>query len=127
MTSCRWGQAQPDIDSLDFGAPRELQHAEALVLVTLLGPVTAARLAAKLCLAPDSGETRDMRTLLQKIMKNSTKIGSQSKVLGAATLELYLSSSILSLPLPSAATLTALKRKGMSRIELAVALALLVR
>ena len=37
----------PDIDSLDscldFGAPRELQHAEALVLVTLLGPVTAAR------------------------------------------------------------------------------------
>ena len=103
-----------DIESLDFGPSRELQHAEALVLVTVLGSVSAVRLASKLYAIPEAGEARDLRTLFQRILKNSKPIGKNSKALGAATIEVYLSTSISTRPLPALSSLTALKRSGKS-------------
>jgi hypothetical protein len=56
--------AKPDLENRDFGPKHELQHAEALVLVTLLGPSSAALLASKLSPIRDSTGPSDVRSVL---------------------------------------------------------------
>ena len=62
--------AHANIEAMTFGPPRRLQHAEAVVLVTALGPVAAARLAAKL------GETQDALGSLKSMEETSRKLAS---------------------------------------------------
>ena len=104
--------AHANIEAMAFGPPRRLQHAEAVVLVTALGPVAAARLAAKL------GETQDALESFKSIGRNFKKFCQYQARLGAATIELYFSTPITIRPLPTISSLIALHRNGKPRLLL---------
>ena len=92
---------QSKIDSL---APRELSHAEAVVLVKTIGIARAGRFASKLY--PTTKLRLDSK--LNQIMKNSKGIILKWATFPSAVKTEYFSTPVLSLPLP---TLESLKKQ----------------
>ena len=99
---------RPDLTELDCGSPRDLNHAEALVIVTCLGRTTGFRLASKFY----SGNLQLLEPRLHRVATHSKEIGKRRKILGAATIKFYLSLSISNKSLPTYKTLYAGRNSG---------------
>ena len=106
----------PDIKTLNVGAQRDLNQAEALVLIAALGRTVGVQLASRLY----SGDLHILNTRLKSVLSHSKKIGQNQKTLGTTTIKLYLSISISNKTLPTFSTLNAGRKSGESLILRAI-------
>jgi hypothetical protein len=97
-----------DVEALDLGPQRELDHAEAAVLEAALGRAFSARVADKL--HPSAGKS--VLKVLQQVASKSTVIAVKFSTYEEATKALYFSSSIFMVPLPTSKSLKIAQNSG---------------